>query len=65
MDWIDLAQPREQWRTLVNTVMNLEDQRATMMDILSENSKKKKTKIRCRALKARRKKDLCKMSVTS
>jgi hypothetical protein len=24
----------------VNTVMNLEDQRATIMDILSENSKK-------------------------
>jgi hypothetical protein len=24
MDWIDLAQDREQWRALVNTVMNLE-----------------------------------------
>jgi hypothetical protein len=23
MDWIDLAQDKEQWRTLVNTVMNL------------------------------------------
>jgi hypothetical protein len=23
MDWIDLAQNREQWRALVNTVMNL------------------------------------------
>jgi hypothetical protein len=23
VDWIDLAQDREQWRTLVNTVMNL------------------------------------------
>jgi hypothetical protein len=23
MDWIDLAQDREQWRALVNTVMNL------------------------------------------
>jgi hypothetical protein len=23
MDWIDLAQNREQWRVLVNTVMNL------------------------------------------
>jgi hypothetical protein len=23
MDWIDLAQERDQWRTLVNTVMNL------------------------------------------
>jgi hypothetical protein len=23
MDWTDLAQDREQWRTLVNTVMNL------------------------------------------
>jgi hypothetical protein len=23
MDWIDLAQDRNQWRTLVNTVMNL------------------------------------------
>jgi hypothetical protein len=23
MDWIDLAQDRVQWRTLVNTVMNL------------------------------------------
>jgi hypothetical protein len=23
MDWIDLAQERNQWRTLVNTVMNL------------------------------------------
>jgi hypothetical protein len=22
-DWIDLAQNRDQWRTLVNTVMNL------------------------------------------
>jgi hypothetical protein len=22
-DWIDLAQDREQWRALVNTVMNL------------------------------------------
>jgi transposase len=22
-DWIDLAQDRDQWRTLVNTVMNL------------------------------------------
>jgi hypothetical protein len=24
MDWIDLAQDRDQWRTLVNTVMNLQ-----------------------------------------
>jgi hypothetical protein len=23
MDWIDLAQDRNEWRTLVNTVMNL------------------------------------------
>jgi hypothetical protein len=23
MDWIDLVQDRDQWRTLVNTVMNL------------------------------------------
>jgi hypothetical protein len=23
MDWIDLAQDRDQWRDLVNTVMNL------------------------------------------
>jgi hypothetical protein len=23
VDWIDLAQDREQWRALVNTVMNL------------------------------------------
>jgi hypothetical protein len=23
MDWIDLAQDREQWRVLVNTVINL------------------------------------------
>jgi hypothetical protein len=23
MDWIDLAQHRDQWRALVNTVMNL------------------------------------------
>jgi hypothetical protein len=23
MDWIDLAEDRDQWRTLVNTVMNL------------------------------------------
>jgi hypothetical protein len=23
MDWIDLAQDRDHWRTLVNTVMNL------------------------------------------
>jgi hypothetical protein len=23
MDWIDLAQDRDEWRTLVNTVMNL------------------------------------------
>jgi hypothetical protein len=23
MDWIDLTQDREQWRSLVNTVMNL------------------------------------------
>jgi hypothetical protein len=23
MDWIDLAQDREKWRTLVNEVMNL------------------------------------------
>jgi hypothetical protein len=23
MDWIDLAQDRERWRALVNTVMNL------------------------------------------
>jgi hypothetical protein len=23
MDWIDLAQDREQWRALVNTMMNL------------------------------------------
>jgi hypothetical protein len=25
MDWIDLAQDRDQWRDLVNTVMNLGD----------------------------------------
>jgi hypothetical protein len=24
MDWIDLAQDRDQWRTLVNMVMNLQ-----------------------------------------
>jgi hypothetical protein len=24
MDWIDLAQHRDQWRALVNTVMNLQ-----------------------------------------
>jgi hypothetical protein len=24
MDWIDLAQDRNQWRTLVNMVMNLQ-----------------------------------------
>jgi hypothetical protein len=24
MDWIDLAQNRDQWRALVNTVMNLQ-----------------------------------------
>jgi hypothetical protein len=23
MDWIDVAQDRDQWRALVNTVMNL------------------------------------------
>jgi hypothetical protein len=25
MDWIDMAQDRDQWRVLVNTVMNLRD----------------------------------------
>jgi hypothetical protein len=25
MDWINLAQDRDQWRTLVNTVMNVRD----------------------------------------
>jgi hypothetical protein len=24
MDWIDLAQDKDQWRALVNTVMNLQ-----------------------------------------
>jgi hypothetical protein len=24
MDWIDLAQDRDQWRTIVNTVMNIQ-----------------------------------------
>jgi hypothetical protein len=24
MDWIDLAQDRDQWKALVNTVMNLQ-----------------------------------------
>jgi hypothetical protein len=24
MDWIDLAQDRDQWRALLNTVMNLQ-----------------------------------------
>jgi hypothetical protein len=24
MDWIDLAEDRDQWRVLVNTVMNLQ-----------------------------------------
>jgi hypothetical protein len=24
VDWIDLAQDRDQWRTFVNTVMNLQ-----------------------------------------
>jgi hypothetical protein len=24
MDWIDLAQEKDQWRALVNTVMNLQ-----------------------------------------
>jgi hypothetical protein len=24
MDWIDLAQDRDQWRALVNTIMNLQ-----------------------------------------
>jgi hypothetical protein len=24
MDWIDLAEDRDQWRALVNTVMNLQ-----------------------------------------
>jgi hypothetical protein len=24
MDWIDLAQDRDQWRAVVNTVMNLQ-----------------------------------------
>jgi hypothetical protein len=24
MDWIDLAQDRDQWRALVNTLMNLQ-----------------------------------------
>jgi hypothetical protein len=27
MDWIDLAEDRNQWRALVNTVMNLIRQR--------------------------------------
>jgi hypothetical protein len=35
-----------------------EDQRATMMDILSENSKKRIPKVSYRALKARGKKNL-------
>jgi hypothetical protein len=25
MDWIDLAQDRDQWRALVNTIMNLQN----------------------------------------
>jgi hypothetical protein len=29
MNWIDLAQDKDQWRALVNTVINLEDKGQT------------------------------------
>jgi hypothetical protein len=41
MDWIDLAQDREQWRALVYTVMNKEPERKEQIAVVKRRNGKK------------------------
>jgi hypothetical protein len=45
MAWIDLAQDRDQWRALVNTVMNLQVPCLEILEQLSTGSFSRRTQI--------------------